>query len=140
MPTLIQWIHLTAALIGVGGIGFLLIFLLPSTRRLSSEQRDLLLRTVLGKFRWATWAAIILLLGSGLYNVREFYWDLRWGFAWRLLTLKIVLAFLVFAISLCLTVPLKSLNWFRARRGTWLLAAFVLAGAVIYISAYLRRG
>jgi uncharacterized membrane protein len=131
---------LTAAVVGVGGIGFLLVFLLPSTRRLSPEQRDLFLKSVMRRFRWASWAAALLLVGSGLYNVRQFYWDLGWGLAWKLLTLKIVLAFMVFAISLCLTVPLKFLDWFRARRSTWLLAAFALSIAVLYISAYLRRG
>lgn len=140
MSTLVQWIHLTAAVIGVGGMAFLLWCLLPATRRLDPERRDRLLRAVLGRFRWASWAVIVLLLGSGLYNVKMFYWDLGWGLAWKLLTLKIVLALLVFAISLCLTVPVKFLNWFRARRGTWLAIALGLAIAVLYISAYLRRG
>jgi uncharacterized membrane protein len=140
MPTLIQWIHLTAAVIGVGGIGFLVVILLPSTHRLSPDQRDQLLKAVMGRFRWASWAVILLLVGSGLYNVRQFYWDLGWGLAWKLLTLKIVLAMLVFAISLCLTLPFKFLDRFRARRGLWLSLAFALALAVICISAYLRRG
>ena len=48
MSTLIQWVHLTAAVLGVGGIGFLLIVLIPSARVLSADQRDLLLRAVLG--------------------------------------------------------------------------------------------
>ena len=81
---------------------------------------------------------IFLLLGSGVYNVRHFYWDVRWGRACKLLTLKIVLALIVFGISLCLTVPLKVLGWFRARRSMWLSIAFALAIAVILISAYLR--
>ncbi len=140
MPTLVQWIHLSAAVVGVGGIGFLVVILLPSVRVLNADQRDLLLKSVLWKFRWVSWLVILLLLGSGLYNVRAFYWDAPWGFAWKLLTLKITLAILVFAISLCLTLPLKFLSWFRIRRGTWLAIAFALAIIVIYISAYLRRG
>ncbi len=140
MATLVQWVHLIAAVVGVGGIGFLLLFLLPATRRLAAEQRDLLLKRVLGRFRWATWTVILLLIGSGLYNVREFYWDMRWGLAWKYLTLKIILAFVLFAISLCVTLPLKSLNWFRARRRFWLSIAFTLGLVVIYLSAYLRRG
>ncbi len=140
MATFVQWVHLTAAVIGVGGIGFLLVILLPSARLLNPDQRELLLREVSEKFRWASWGVILLLIGSGFYNVREFYWDLRWGMAWTLLTLKIVLALIVFAISLCLTLPLKFLDWFRARRATWLSIAFGLAIVVIYISAYLRRG
>ncbi len=140
MSTFVQWVHVTAAVVGVGGIGFLLGFLLPAASRLNPEQRELLLKTVMARYRWASWAVVVLLAGSGLYNVKEFYWDLHWGVAWIWLTIKIVLALLVFAISFSLTLPFKTLNWFRARRSTWLLIAFILAALVIYISAYLRRG
>ncbi len=140
MSTLIQWVHLTAAVIGVGGIGFLLVILFPCARLLNPDQQALLLKAVSEKFRWVSWAVILLLLGSGLYNLRQFYWDSPWGLAWKMLTLKIVLALLVFAISFCLTLPLKFLDRFRARRTTWLSIAFALAIVVIYVSAYLRRG
>lgn len=140
MSTFVQWIHLTAAVVGVGGMGFLLVCLLPAVRRLGPEQRDLVLKPVMARFRWASWVVILLLIGSGLYNVRQFYWDLGWGLGWKLLTLKIVLAFLMFAVSLCLTLPLKLLDRFRARRGTWLAIAFGMAITILYISAYLRRG
>ena len=140
MSTLVQWVHVTAAVIAVGGMGFILAILLPSARHLSSDQRELLLKQVLGRFRWVSWGAIVLLLVTGLYNMKEFYWDLRWGLAWTVLTIKIVLALMVFAISLSLTLPFKFLNKFRARRARWMLAAFALGIVVIYISAYLRRG
>lgn len=138
MLTLVQWIHVAAAVIGVGGIGFLLLILLPSTRVLSDDQRDLLLRAVLGKFRWASWSAILLLLLSGLYSIRLRAWEAPWGTYWKFLTIKIILAFLVFAISLGLTLPFKFLDWFRARRQMWLSIAFALALIVILIGAYLR--
>lgn len=139
VPTIFQWIHVGAAVIGVGGMGFLLIILLPSVRILNPDQRDLLIGTVLRKFRLATWSVIVLLLVSGLYNVRQ-VWEVPWGTYWKFLTIKIVLALLVFAISLCLTLPLELLERFRARRKGWLSIAFTLAMIVILISAYLRRG
>ncbi len=140
MVTLVQWIHLTAAVVGIGGMGFLLLVLFPSSRLLATEQRDQLFKAVMGRFRWVSWSVVALLLASGLYNIRHFYWEVRWGLAWKMLTLKIVLAFLVFAISLCLTLPFSWLQRFRARRATWLSIAFALGIAVIAISAYLRRG
>ncbi len=140
MPTFVQWVHLTAAVIGVGGIGFLLVILFPSLRVLNPDQRELLVRAVLKKFRWATWAVIFLLLSSGLYNVRQYYWEVAWGYSWQFLTAKIILAFAVFSIALCLTLPFKFLDRFRARRRMWLSIAFALAVVVILISAYLRRG
>jgi uncharacterized membrane protein len=138
MATLVQWIHLTAAVVGVGGLGFLLLILTPSARVLNAEQRDLLAKAVLGRFRWACWSAILLLLASGLYNVRKYYWEVPWGKSWWLLTAKMVLAMFAFAISLGLTLPLKFLGRFRARRQLWLAVALALGLIVILISAYLR--
>jgi len=140
MSTLVQWIHVTAAVMGIGGMGFLLLILMPSLRVLTPEQRDQLSRAVLGRFRWASWTVVLVLLASGLYAVRQYYWEVAWGKSWKFLTLKIVLAFAVFIISLGLTVPLKILDRFRARRQMWLSLAFALGIIVILISAYLRRG
>jgi uncharacterized membrane protein len=138
MSTLVQWIHLTAAVIGVGGIAFLVVILFPSMRVLSAEQRDVFLKTILGRFRWAAWSVIVLLLGSGLYNIRLRAWEALWGPYWTWLTVKIVLAFGVFTISLLLTLPFKAFDRFRARRQLWLTSALALALVVILISAYLR--
>ena len=138
MSALVQWIHVAAAVIGVGGIGFLLIILLPSTRVLSTEQRDLLVRIVMRRFRWVSGVVILLLLASGLYNIRLRAWEVPWGPYWKWLTLKIVLAFFVFTISVLLTLPVTACDRFRARRETCLAIAFALAMIVILISAYLR--
>jgi uncharacterized membrane protein len=140
MTTFMQWIHLSAALIGVGGIGFILFLLIPSARDLAPEQRAALLKRVQGRFRWVSWSVIVLLTGSGLYNVRTYYWELAWGRAWFWLTIKILLALLVFAVSLAVTLPFPFLARFREQRERWLGVAFALAMVVILISAYLRRG
>ncbi len=139
MSAFVQWIHLSAAVLGVGGIAFLHIVLLPSARALSPDQRDALLIKVMGKFRWVSWPAIALLFLSGLYNVTQLYWEAPWGPSWMLLTVKIFLALLVFAIALALSLPLTFLDRFRARRQRWLAIALTLAMIVILISAYLRR-
>lgn len=139
MSTIVQWIHLSAAVFGVGGIAFMHIILLPSARVLNPDQREILLKAVAGKFRWVSWSVIVLLLGSGIYNVRQFYWEVPWGYSWKLLTVKIALALVLFMIVLALTLPLKFLHWFRARRQMWLAIALTLAMIVILVSAYLRR-
>jgi uncharacterized membrane protein len=138
MTTLVQWVHLVAAVVAVGGIAFVLLILLPSVQVFSDEQRNQLLKVVMGRFRWASWGAILLLLGSGLYNVRLRAWEAPWGPYWKWLTVKIVLAFCVFAISLLLTLPLPAFNRFRARRKMWFSIALGVALTVILISAYLR--
>jgi len=138
MTAIVQWVHLVAAVVGVGGMAFVLLVLLPSIRVLADEQRDLMLRAMMGRFRWASWSAILLLLASGLYNIRLRAWEAPWGPYWRWLTVKIVLACCVFTIALLLTLPLQALNRFRARREMWLAIALGVALAVILISAYLR--
>lgn len=139
MATFMQWVHVSAAVVGVGGIAFLLFLLIPSARVLSPDERAALMKKVQGRFRWVSWSVIFLLIGSGLYNVRQYYWELAWGRAWAFLTLKILLALAVFAVSLMLTVPLPVFDKFRARRERWLSVAFTLAMIVILISTYLRR-
>lgn len=138
MSTFFQWMHVGAAVIGVGGMGFLIVVLLPSLSVLSPEHRDQLTRAVMGRFRWVSWAVILLLLVSGLYNVK-LVWEAPWGTYWWLLSVKIALALLVFLISLSLTLPLRFLDRFRAWRKLWLTLAFSLAMVVILIAAYLRR-
>ena len=139
MSTFLQWVHVTAAVLGVGGMAFLLIVLTPGLGDLQPEQRQRLAKLVMDRFRWVLWSAMAVLLLSGLYNIREYYWEVAWGKSWELLTLKIILACIIFVIALALTLPFKLFDWVRARRQTWLAIAVGLAVAVIFISAYLRR-
>jgi len=139
MSTFLQWIHVTAVVIGIGGLAFLLFILTPSVGSMQPEQRDLLAKQVMGRFRWVIWSAIVVLLVSGLYSIREYYWEVAWGKSWVLLTVKIVLSLFVFVIALALTLPFKLFDRVRARRQIWLSIAVGLAVAVIFISAYLRR-
>jgi uncharacterized membrane protein len=138
MPTFVQWVHVTSAVIGVGGLAFLLFILMPSLGALQPEHREMFAKQVMDRFRWLAWSVIVLLLVSGLYSVRQSYWEVAWGKSWAFLTVKIVLALLVFAILLALTLPFKLFDWVRARLRVWLSVAFGLAVAVIFISAYLR--
>ena len=138
MSTFVQWVHIAAAVMAVGGYAFLLIALFPSLRILDLERRELLLRVVFERFRWVIWAVILVLFASGIYNTR-LAWEAPWGTYWNLLTTKIVLAFVFFAISLCLTAPIDLCNRFRARREMWLSIALGIASAVLLISTYLRR-
>ncbi|HMD86863.1 MAG TPA: hypothetical protein VKO18_19405 [Terriglobia bacterium] len=140
MPTFMQWVHLMAGVVGLGGMGFLLLILIPSLGVLSEEQRAKLSKAVAGRFRWVSWSAMTLLLISGLYNIRRYYWEEPWDRAWRFLALKILLSFILFAVILGLTIPFKLFEPLRARRRMWLLVAFILGVVVVLISAYLRRG
>lgn len=139
MTTFMLWVHLMAAIVALGGMGFLLLILIPSLGVLNAEQREALSKALVARFGWVTWSAFTLLLISGLYNIRTHYWEDPWGRAWNFLTLKILLSFTLFGIVLGLTLPLKWFEPMRARRRMWLLVAFILGVVVVLISAYLRR-
>ena len=140
MSTFMQWVHVMAAVVGLGGMGFLLLILIPSLGVLSTEQREALSRAVAGRFRWASWSAMTLLVLSGIYNTRYYYREVPWGPAWKFLALKISLSFALFVIVLGITIPFRLFEPLRALRRMWLLVAFILGVAVVLISAYLRRG
>jgi uncharacterized membrane protein len=140
MPTFLQWIHVTAAVIGVGGMAFLLVVLIPSLGAVQAEQRDLLAKRIMDRFRWVIWSANLVLLLSGFYSIRQYYWEVAWGKSWAILTVKIVLSLCVFVIALVVTLPFRIFDWVRARQRIWLSIAFGLGVAVILIAAYLRRG
>jgi len=139
MSTFLQWVHVTAVVLSVGGMAFLLIVLTPGIGDLQPEQRERLSKQVTDRFRWVLWSSMALILLSGLYNIREYYWEVAWGKSWELLTGKIVLACVVFAIALAVTLPFKLFDWVRARRQIWLAIAVGISVVVIFISAYLRR-
>lgn len=140
MAIFIQWVHLIAAVVVLGGLGFLLLVLIPSLPTLSAEEREAFSQAVATRFRWATWIAVSLLLLSGLYNVRRYYWEVPWGTAWTFLSLKMGLSFAMFGILLALSLPFRMFDPLRARRRLWLLVAFSLGVVVVLVSAYLRRG
>ncbi len=140
MATFMQWVHVMAAVVVVGGLGFLILILIPSLEVLNTEQRETLSRAMAGRFRWTSWSAITLLLLSGVYNTRYYFREVPWGRAWEFLALKIGLSFILFAIVLGLSIPFRLYEPLGTRRRQWLLAAFVLGVIVVLISAYLRRG
>jgi len=139
MSTFLQWVHVTAVVLGVGGMAFLLAVLTPGLGDLQPEQRERLFKQVTDRFRWVLWPSLAVVLLSGLYNIREYYWEVAWGKSWELLTIKIVLASIVFVIALALTLPFRLFGWVRVRRQIWLAIAVGISVGIIFISAYLRR-
>ena len=140
MTTIMQWIHLMAAVVLLGAMSFLFLILIPSSQVLPAEQSATLAKAIAGRFRWMSWSAMTLLLISGLYHIRHYYWEEPWDRAWKLLTLKILLSFTFFALVLGLTIPFKLFEPLRARRRMWLKVALILGVSVVLVSAYLRRG
>ena len=62
MSVLMQWIHLVAAVVGIGGLGFIHMILIPASRDLEPEQRDLLFKRVSRKFQYVIWSVVLMLI------------------------------------------------------------------------------
>lgn len=81
------WLHILAAIIWIGGMGFLVLVLVPVIRR--PEYRGIfgeLVHWTGVRFRWVGWICLTLLVLSGTFNVayRGFGWDDVWsGRLWR---------------------------------------------------------
>jgi copper resistance protein D len=70
LALLVRFVHLTAALIWAGGMLFVALVLVPVTRRVEDPaQRRWLMHEAGMRFRTVGWAAIGVLLASGLVNI-----------------------------------------------------------------------
>ncbi len=140
LAALAQWLHLGAAVAAVGGVLYLRVVLLASLRAVPGEQRAVVLKAAGRRFHPILWASIAVLLVTGLQNVVEAAATHGSNpLYWRLLGLKVVLALVLFGLALGLSLPLPALAGLRARRPQILVVNLVLAAAVLYLSAVLRR-
>jgi uncharacterized membrane protein len=102
------WLHILAAAVWIGGMIFLVLVLVPATRR--PEYRDIaapLIRWTGERFRWVGWVCLGLLVLSGTFNVayRGFTWkDALSGRLWQgpfgqALGIKLLLVSAILALS-----------------------------------------
>jgi uncharacterized membrane protein len=141
LSSLVQWIHILAAVTAVGGVIFLRFVLLPSVQETPDAERQALMERVVGRFRPFLWGSIGVLLATGLYNAGQV--AVRGGFAIPgyvgVLVVKVLLAFIIFTIAILLTVPGPAFSGLKARRKGWLMFNTLLGTAIILLSAVLRR-
>lgn len=136
--TVMQWAHLVSAVVAVGGTAFLRFVLLPAAAGLDEGARKALMGRVLGRFRPVLWSCIGVLLLTGLHNMAMVAGTASSPYL-SALTVKIALAFILFAVAFALTIPGAMFAGMQARRKTWLTVNVVLALMVVFLSAYLRR-
>jgi uncharacterized membrane protein len=139
LDTLMQWLHLGAVIVAVGGVAFARFVLLPTAATLSPEQRAPFMAKVGGRFNPILWIAIGVILVSGLYNMVS---SLQAGVDSRyqaVLTVKVLLALVLFTIAFLITLPFPSLAGIQKQRPRWLLVNLALATIIVLLSAALRR-
>jgi copper resistance protein D len=105
-----QWVvfvHIVAALAWIGGMVFVAVVLVPVLRRESPEVRAGLLDAAGRRFRSVGWAALIILLITGVWNLRNrgLPWstilsgELFAGSLGRILLVKLLLVLVTLALS-----------------------------------------
>ncbi len=102
------WVHILAAAVWIGGMVFLVVVLVPVTRR--PEYRGVaasLIHWTSLRFRWIGWLCLGLLLLTGTFNLiqRGFGWGDLWsgrlweGLSGGILAVKLLLLGVVFLLS-----------------------------------------
>lgn len=139
LDTLMQWLHLGGVIIGVGGVAFARFVLIPTAAALPPEQRAPFMARIGARFNPILWAAIGVILMSGLYNMLS---SLQAGVDVRyqaVLGLKVLLALALFTIAFLITLPFPALARMQKQRPRWLLVNLTLATLIVLLSAALRR-
>ena len=105
-----------------------------------------LMGAVQARFRWVQWGAILLFIATGIWSAVQFRGmtsldalvDTAFG---RTLLIKSALALLLFANALAVTLPLRSLAWFRQRQPTIIAINLALAAVIVLLASLMvRRG
>ena len=139
IDVLLRWMHIFAAIAGVGGMIFQRVALVPAVAELPEDLR--LRLHVAVRTRWArvVQGAILFLLVSGLVNfvgiVRNY--ELV-GYYHALFGVKFLVAFGIFFIASMLTGRSETAQRFQKNARYWLTVNLLLAVIVVGISGILR--
>jgi uncharacterized membrane protein len=147
LSSLVAWVHIATVVVAIGGAAFVLLMLRPlALRTLEPPIAGRLMGAVQARFRWVQWAAIVLFIVTGIWSAVQFrgmtsleaVFDTAFG---RTLLVKSILALLLFANALAVTLPLRRLAWFRQRQPTIIAINLVLAAIIVLLASFMvRRG
>ena len=138
LDILMQWLHLAAAVTGVGGVIYARVVVVPSLADLPAESRTRLLAQLVARFRPLSFTVIGVLLVTGLFNLLTHISEKPPQYH-MVLGVKLLLALHVFTVSFLLAIP-PGVNPGRdARRPQLLMGAAISGIVILLLSAYLRR-
>jgi hypothetical protein len=135
-----RWLHVSTAIILVGGTAFIRFVLTPSAEQLPQTEHDRLRELVTATWRKVVRGGILLFLLTGFYNYLvvafpQHQHDKRYHI---LMGIKIVAALGVFFLAEALVGRSAAFAGLRQNRKTWLSVLVVLAFAIVAISSFLR--
>ncbi|MCG8405517.1 MAG: hypothetical protein MI923_10005 [Phycisphaerales bacterium] len=140
LSVLMRWLHISGAVVAVGGSVFALIALLPAMRGLSDEIRSDLHEAIRKRFAMLFMISVTALLVSGFYNylLNEIPQHKGDGLYHGLMGAKILLAFVVFFLGSALVGRAAAFEGIRRRRKRWMTVNILLALIIIALAALLR--
>ncbi|TWU01676.1 hypothetical protein [Neorhodopirellula pilleata] len=132
-------VHVSTAIVLVGGSVFTLWVLLPSAKQLSDEAHAQLAAAINGRWKRFIHGGIALFLLSGFYNyVRAIPAHKGDGLYHGLLGTKMLLAFVIFFFASALVGRSPKLAGMRANKAKWLKVIVLLAAIIVGMSGFLK--
>lgn len=135
-----RWIHVSTAIVLIGGTVFMRYVLTPSAEQISPAEHDRLRELVMATWRKVVRGGILLFLLTGFYNylavaLPQHPHDKQYH---MLMGIKILAALGVFFLAEALVGRSAALAPMRQKRKTWLLVLIVVAFTIVAISSLLR--
>jgi uncharacterized membrane protein len=131
LNVLMRWMHITSVVVLVGGVLYARLVIVPAIVSLPTEQQDSLGDAMAARYRSLLYLAMLLLTGTGIYNMVMN--SGRGPLYQALLGTKLLLVLHVFVVGLLIVKPK---NPKRARQMTGIAISGVI---IIAISAVLRQ-
>ncbi|MGN6543709.1 MAG: hypothetical protein ACTHK7_01575 [Aureliella sp.] len=132
-------VHVSTAIVLVGGTVFLAFVLLPSAEQIDNAQHEKLRGLVVGRWKRYVHLGILLFLVTGFYNYfRQMPNHKGDGLYHALIGTKILLAFGIFFIASALVGRSKAMEGMRAQRAMWLKVIVLLAAIIVSFSGFLK--
>jgi hypothetical protein len=135
-----RWLHVSTAIVLVGGTVFIRFVLTPNAEQLPPAEHDRLRDLVTANWRKFVRAGIVLFLVTGFYNylvvaLPQHQHDKRYH---MLMGIKILAALGVFFLAEALVGRSAAFEGLRQKRKTWLFVLIVVAFTIVAISSLLR--
>ena len=143
----VVWAHIAALVAAIGGSAFAFLILRPlALKTLEPPVAMRFMGALQQRFRWVVWGSILVFIVTGLWSSWAFcgitsldaLFDTSFG---RTLAVKSLLAVILFASALSITLPLPGLAWFRQRQATIFWINVSLAAVIVLLASLMvRRG
>ena len=146
LASIVAWVHIVTVVVAIGGAAFMLLVLRPlAMRTLEPPVMGQLMGAVMARFRWVQWGAITIFVVTGVWMAVQFRGITSFDALFnndfgRALFIKSMLALVLFANALAVTLPLSRLAWFRRRQPTIIAINLALAAIIVLLASFMVRG